>query len=235
MFSPGSCQPDGTRRRDVVDDAEHADDRRREDRLIAGLVVERDVAAGDRDAELEAAVRETLDGPRELPHDLGVLGAAEVQAVRHCGRHRTGDGDVAVGLGEGELRALVRIELAEAAVAVGGDREAEAGVLVDADHAGVIGERQRRVAHHEVVVLVGHPRRCRRGSGSPTSCVNWRRSVSASTSRASSGCRVIAQRVDPRRVGDRALVDRAVDRDRRGVDVHDLLAVPEDLAGDRRR
>ena len=78
-----------------------------------------------------------------------------VTAVGHGAR----DGDVAVRLGEGELRALVGVELAEAAVAVGRDREAETGVLVDADHAGVVGERQRRVAHDEVVVLVRHPRR----------------------------------------------------------------------------
>ena len=80
------------------------------------------------------------------------------QSVTAVG-HRAGDGDVAVRLGEGELGALVGVELAEAAVAVGRDREAEAGVLVDADHAGVVGERQRGVAHDVVVVLVGDPRR----------------------------------------------------------------------------
>ena len=59
--------------------------------------------------------------------------------------------------------------------------------------------------------------------------MNWARSVSASLGAGKSRRRVVAQRVDPGRVGDGPLVDGAVDRDRRGVDVHDLLAVPEDL------
>ena len=61
---------------DVVDHAEHADHRRRQDRRVAGLVVEGDVAAGDRDAELEAAVGKAGRGLRELPHHLGVLRAS---------------------------------------------------------------------------------------------------------------------------------------------------------------
>ena len=68
---------------DVVDDAHDGDDGRGVDRHVAGLVVERHVAARHRDAQLEAAVGETLDGAGELPHHLGVLGAAEVQAVAH--------------------------------------------------------------------------------------------------------------------------------------------------------
>ena len=90
---------------------------------------------------------------RELPHHLGVLGRAEVQAVGDRERHGAGGGDVAVGLGERELRAGVRVELGEAAVAVGRERDAEAGLLVDADHAGVLGLREHGVAEHVAVVL----------------------------------------------------------------------------------
>ena len=39
----------------------------------------------------------------------------------------------------------VRVELAVAAVGVGRDREAEAGLLVDADHAAVVGEAESAV------------------------------------------------------------------------------------------
>jgi len=60
--------------RDVVDHAEHGDDRRRQDRGLAGLVVEAHVAAGDRDAELETGVLEPAARLGELPHHVGVLG-----------------------------------------------------------------------------------------------------------------------------------------------------------------
>ena len=58
--------------------------------------------------------------------------------------HGAGGGDVAVRLGERELRALLRVELAVAAVRIGRDGEAEAALLVDADHAGVVGEARGR-------------------------------------------------------------------------------------------
>ena len=80
--SPGSVPKAG---RDaaahVVDDAEHADHRGGQDRRGTGLVVEADVAAGDRNAQRRTAIRETADGLRELPHHAGVLGRAEVEAV----------------------------------------------------------------------------------------------------------------------------------------------------------
>src|SRR3954451_20522311 len=91
-----------------VDGAEYGPHGRRVDRLVAGLVVEGDVSTGHRDAEFQAAVREALDGLRELPHHLGVLRAAEVQAVGDGRGRGAGGGDVAVRLGEGELGTLVR-------------------------------------------------------------------------------------------------------------------------------
>ena len=91
---------------------------------VAGLVVEADVAAGDRQAELAAAVGQAADGLGELPHDLGLLRGAEVQAVGDGERLRAGHGDVAVGLGEVQLGAGVRVEPGEAGVAVEGERDA---------------------------------------------------------------------------------------------------------------
>lgn len=63
----------------VVDHTEHGHDRRRVDRRLTGLVVERDVAAGDRGAQLQAAVRETTGGLGELPHDVRVLGEPKLR------------------------------------------------------------------------------------------------------------------------------------------------------------
>src|SRR5665811_276660 len=127
------------------------------DRRVAGLVVQRDVAAGHRDAERPAALRDASHGLCELPHDTRVLRRAEVQAVRDRQRHGPGSRDVAVGLGQRELRTGIRVELGVAAVAVRRDRDAAAGLLVDAHHAGVVGHRECGVAHDVAVVLVGDP------------------------------------------------------------------------------
>src|SRR5665811_361223 len=127
------------------------------DRRVAGLVVQRDVAAGHRDAERPAALRDASHGLCELPHDTRVLRRAEVQAVRDRQRHGPGSRDVAVGLGQRELRTGIRVELGVAAVAVCRDRDAAAGLLVDAHHAGVVGHRECGVAHDVAVVLVGDP------------------------------------------------------------------------------
>ena len=148
---------------DVVEHAQHADHRGRVDggvdeARLARAVVERDVAAGDRDLEHLARVGQAADGLDQLPHRVGVLGAAEVEAVGDGQRAGARRRDVAVRLRQGQLRARVRVELGVAAVGVGGQRDAETGGLVDADHAGVVGLRERGVALHEAVVLVGHPR-----------------------------------------------------------------------------
>ena len=82
---PSAAKPTAEPLANVVVDAEHADHRGRVDRGGARLVVEADVAAGDRDAEGLAAVGEAADGLGELPHDRRVLRGAEVEAV--------GDGD----------------------------------------------------------------------------------------------------------------------------------------------
>lgn len=99
--------------------------------------------------------------------------------------------------------------------------------LVDADHAAVVGEGQRGVAEHVGVVLVRDPvlrRQVRRTEQAEELCLQ-RGAVGRSVER---GGGVGLQRVDPGRVGDRAVVDRAVDGDGARVDVHDLLALPVD-------
>src|ERR1035437_10030989 len=60
------------------------------DRDVGSLVVQRDVAAGHRDTESLAALRDTTRCLRELPHDTRVLRRTEVQAVRDRQRARTG-------------------------------------------------------------------------------------------------------------------------------------------------
>src|SRR5699024_3083085 len=121
----------------VVNGSQNRDHRGRQDRGVTGLVVEGDVAAGDRDLDVDAAVGQAVDRLAELPHDLRVLRGAEVQAVGDGHRGRTRGGDVAVGLAQRELRTHARVELRVTAGGVRGDRDAAVGLLVDAQHAGI--------------------------------------------------------------------------------------------------
>ena len=93
------------RLRRVVEQADHAEHRRREDRAALGFVVEADVAAGDRHVERAAGVADAADGFADLPHDLGPLGIAEVQVVGRADRLAAGARDVARRFGHGEHRA----------------------------------------------------------------------------------------------------------------------------------
>ena len=150
-------EPDGEPAAHVVVDAEHSDDRGGVNGRRPGLVVEADVPAGDRHAEGGAAVREPAHGLGELPHHRGVLRRAEIQAVRHGQRARPGRRHVPVGLGQRQLGAQVGVEPAVAAVAVGGQRDAEPGRLVHPEQAAVFRHGQHGVAADVPVVLVGDP------------------------------------------------------------------------------
>ena len=57
----------------VLDQADDAEHRRRIDRLAVGLVVEADVAAGDRDVQRAAGLADAFDRLGELPHDFRPL------------------------------------------------------------------------------------------------------------------------------------------------------------------
>ena len=119
--------PGAARVRQLTD---QPDDRRRVDRALGALVVERDVAAHDRHAERAAGVAEAGDGARELPRDVRLLGVAEVQAVRQAQR---------LGADAGEVGRALEHGLDGAAVWVGGDA---AAVAVDRD-----GDRGPRAVH----------------------------------------------------------------------------------------
>ena len=142
---------------DVVEQADHADDGRRVDGGARGGVVEADVAARHRGAQHGARLGQPAGGLGELPHHLGVLRTAEVQAVGHGDGHGAGGGDVAVGLRQGELRPGVRVEAGVAPVAVGGQRDTEPGLLREPYDAGVLRPGEHRVAEHDPVVLLHDP------------------------------------------------------------------------------
>src|SRR5512140_439830 len=66
----------------ILDLAEHADDRRGVDRSIGVLVVETDVTPCYRGLKSPAGIGDASDRFPELPEDLRFIGVTEVQAVR---------------------------------------------------------------------------------------------------------------------------------------------------------
>src|SRR5690606_2670449 len=104
-------------------ETEDADHRRRVDVRAVGLVVERDVPTDDGDAERLTRPGDALHHLDELPHHLWLLWIAQVQVVHGGERPGAGDGDVQRRLPHQTRRAATRVEEAESAVAVGGDRQ----------------------------------------------------------------------------------------------------------------
>ena len=88
----------------MLEEPDDADDGRRVDGSPVGLVVEADVAAGDRHVERATGLADALDGLRELPHDVRPFRVAEIQAVGDRHRPCPGARHVARGFGHREHR-----------------------------------------------------------------------------------------------------------------------------------
>src|SRR5712692_7107881 len=108
--------------RGVVENSKDANDRRRVDRFAKRFVVEADVAAGDGRTEGGAGFGEAVDGLAELPHHLGLFGAAEIEAIGGGDGARAARGYVPGGFRDRGQRAEAVGELAPAAVASCGAR-----------------------------------------------------------------------------------------------------------------
>ena len=129
----------------------------------AALVVEADVAADDREGEGPARLGHPVDALGELPHDLGMFGVAEVQAVDDGHRRRPHAGQVGHALGQRERRAGPGIERAVAGIGVGGHRHPARGVgqagTGQAQERGVTARADHGVQEELVVVLAEDPAR----------------------------------------------------------------------------
>ena len=104
---------------DVIEQTDHPDLGRRRDGARGRLVVERDIAAGDREPEGPTRVGETADALAKLPERLGPRRVAVVEAVRHAQRPGARDGHVPGGLRDRQRRAEPWVEDADRLVAVG--------------------------------------------------------------------------------------------------------------------
>src|SRR6185312_12564605 len=117
------------------------------------------------------------------------------------------------------------------AIGVGGQGDAEAGLLVDADDTGVVGGGQGGVAADVAVVLVGDPGLVAQVRGGDQFQHGGLQLLAqrGQVDRGGGGLeRVGLQGVLPVRAGVRTVVDRAVVGDGARVHVDDDLAVPGD-------
>ena len=207
----------------VLDEPNHPDRRRRIYSRAARLVVEAHVAARHRRVEPAAGLGEAGHRLAELPHDLGVLGVPEVEAVGDRQRLRARAGDVSRGLGQRQRRPGVGVEVAEAAVAVGRDRYPLLRPL-DPHDRGVRTGRHDGVDHDHVVVLLPDPalaREVRRGDEADERLLHVgrdRHRLELQALRLTQVCGL----------GDRPLIDRGLVDDRRNRYVGDALALQRD-------
>src|ERR1700676_2701568 len=107
----------------VIQNAQHTDGRRRIDRFAQSFVVKADVSAGDGRAKRNTSFAEPVDSFAKLPHHFSLFRTAEIEAIGRSDGPRAGCSDVARSFRDRVHRANARIELAPAAVAVGGKRQ----------------------------------------------------------------------------------------------------------------
>src|SRR4029077_6156772 len=99
---------------------------------------------------------------RELPHDVRLLGVAEVQAIGRAHRSGAGAGYISCSPSHGVHRTQLRVEITPATVAI--ERHGEATLrcggirILDADQSSVARARPfARVGLHHRIVLLPHP------------------------------------------------------------------------------
>src|SRR5690606_14274003 len=113
----------------VVDEADAADRRRRQDRAAVGLVVEADIAGHDGEVERTACLADPTHATNKLAHRFRPLGTAEIEVVGDCKRTCADCDEVAPGFRNRLLTALERIRIAIAGRYIAGEREPARPVL----------------------------------------------------------------------------------------------------------
>src|SRR5262249_42439476 len=127
-----------------------------------GFVIEADVAACDGSAERSASFGDAINGLGKLPHDFGLFRVAEIQTVGRGNGTSAAGGDVAGSFGDGVHGTEFWIELAPAAVAVGGESQRFHHAILfgflDSNHGRVARAwAGKGIGAHRGVVLFGYP------------------------------------------------------------------------------
>src|SRR4051794_27420499 len=95
----------------VFEDTHHPEHRCGINTFAERLVVKTHVAASDGNLQLLARLSDAVDGLRELPHDVRLLGIAEVQAVGGANGSGTRTRDFAGSFGHRVHRSHASIEI----------------------------------------------------------------------------------------------------------------------------
>src|SRR5882757_4262311 len=107
----------------IFDEANHSDRWRWIDHAGGALVVEADVAAGDRRVKRAASLGEAFDALAQLPEIFRFVRIAEIEIVGHRHWPRTAADKIPGRLGDRHHGALTRLNPAEDRVAIGGGGE----------------------------------------------------------------------------------------------------------------
>ena len=196
---------------------------RRGDGAGRGLVVEGDVAAGHRQTERPARVRQAAHALAQLPERLGPGRVAVVEAVGDAQGPGAGDRDVAGRLRDGQRRAQPRIERPDRLVAVRRGDERPGRALHPQDGGAAAGSGDGVGADRRVVLVVDGV--ARRQVGRPEEAEQDGPRVHPALRQAVADHRRCARSRGAAPVGGRRRdpgVDDRVARQRRGRDAGDL-------------
>src|SRR5690242_18835409 len=98
----------------VLENSYHSEDGGWIDTLAEGLVIETDIAARDGDLEFFASPGKSINGLRELPHDMWLFGISEVQTIGRSNWNCPRTSYFSSSLSDGMHRAEPGIEVAPA-------------------------------------------------------------------------------------------------------------------------
>ena len=107
----------------IFEDADYTQHRRWINPLAQSFVIKADIAPRDWDFELLAGFGDPIDRLRKLPHDVGLLRIAKIQAVGPANGSSTGARHIACGFSHGVHGTKAGIEVAPASVAIKSHRE----------------------------------------------------------------------------------------------------------------
>ena len=207
----------------VINNAEHTNERSRPNRLISSAVVQGNITARNRHTKLAAAVNQTKDGLVELPHDIGIVRGAIIEAISDSHRSCARDSHIPVSLAKSQLGAKIRVKGGLASVSVQGQRDAE--VVVNTNHAGIVRLSEHSIATHEPVILVGDPGTVAQLGGANKGQQGPGKTLTRVIARQRVGV-VLVELINPPRTGGRHVENRSVVSNRPRIDVDNPLALP---------
>ena len=149
-------KPLGDMLRNIVHNSDHGDGWGRRNRLTIGFIIEADVAADYGYFQSLAGRPHAVNGLDELPHHLGLLRVAKIEAVGQGDRSGPADGQIARALGNRNRRPSIGVERAVATIAIDADAQALVRPFQPQD-GGIRAGRGNRIPAHQKIVLPVDP------------------------------------------------------------------------------